>query len=137
MGILEELKKSIDDLTSAVDALRTSGYSAKESKTGTETKKAATKPAADDDDDLLDDEPKKPAAKSSGRKKVSHADLTAKVQPLTADPETKKKVRAVMDKFNLKRLADAKEEQYGPLWDAFDAIENDSGSGDDEDDDIL
>ena len=134
IGVLEELNKNLKTLISAIDALSTSGILAKgEAK---ERNSAKGKPADDDDDDLLGDEEEKPKAKPASRKrKVSHADLTAKVQPLTDDAETKKKVRAVMDKFGLKRLGDAKEEQYAALWDAFDAIENDSG--DDDDDDMI
>lgn len=130
-GQLEELNKNIKTLISALDAFSTSGILAK-SDAGS---------AAEDDDDLLsDDEPAKATEKAkaaSAPKKVTHDDISAKVQPLTQDVDTKAKVREIMTKFNVKRLADLKEEQYKAFWLELDKLEKgeaEDSSGDDDDD---
>lgn len=66
--------------------------------------------------------------------KVSQEDLTALVQPLVQNEESKALVKAVLTKFGLKRLGDAKAEQYETLYTEFAAI---AGGGAEEDDSDL
>lgn len=64
--------------------------------------------------------------------KVTHDALTALVQPLVQNDAQKVKVKEVLTKFGLKRLGDAKAEQYEALYEAFDAIANAEDGGDDD-----
>jgi hypothetical protein len=103
-GILERIETKLD----ALIALSGSGG-------GSALPKAEPKPTA-----------------SKGKAKVTHDELTALVQPLVQDEDTKAQVKAVLTKYGLKRLGDAKEEQYEALKADFEAITADGGGDDDD-----
>lgn len=63
--------------------------------------------------------------------KVTADDLTKVVQPLVDIPAKKAKVRAVLDKFSIPKLGDAKEEQYAALLAEFEAIRDEPDAGGD------
>jgi len=134
MGIMEDILEELR----TISALLGGGAADRVAPDAPEKPKAAKPKPAADDDLLDDDEPApakaKPAAKG---KKASYADLTAACQPIVnASEEAKAGLKKVLLKFGLKRLGDAKEEQYGEVLAAIVAYGEslDGGASDDEDD---
>lgn len=80
--------------------------------------------------------PPKEKTTTKGKSKVTSDQLTELVQPLVQDEGTKAKVKDVLTAFGLKRLGEAKEDQFQGLWDAFTEIAESGGSSD-EDDGLL
>lgn len=78
--------------------------------------------------------PAKAATTAAKAGKVTQDALTELVQPLVQNDADKAKVKAVLVKFGLKRLGDAKPEQYEALHTEFSAIAGGTAPDDDDGD---
>lgn len=119
MGILEEMNAKLDSI---MDSLNMTG-------------KIISIPQ--EEEDIFDSTPPPPEKEVPKKTKVGFNEITTTVQKLVQDEALKAKVKDCMAGFGLRKLGDAKEEQYQALYTAIQAIEAEAAGSDNEDDGLL